>query len=236
MAVGATTLAAHLVAATVIGFDYVRDYYLKIGPLLASIYREHDSNFSVWTCGARLFAGGGENFWAPPLWPSASLAQAFTFFAPIAVLSAALLLAFKARSFDTSFGLLVCAGILVSPIAWTHYLMLASIPMAIFARRLWAIGLPRRMAYPAFGLLFALSLTQSSFAIAACSFANDVTPDGLPIVPFAAGLITLIPAAALTSLLLALWRSDYMKSPEDGQQAMSAAGIPLLLDQGRTTC
>lgn len=236
VAAGATTLAAHLVAATMIGSDYVRDYYLKIGPLLASIYRQHDSNFSVWTWGERLFAGGGENFWAPPLWSSAPLAQAFTFLAPIAVLSAALLLAFKARSFDTSFGLLVCAGILVSPIAWTHYLMLASIPIVVVACRLWTIGLPRRIAYPALGLLFALSLTQSSFAIAACSFANDATPDGLPIVPFAAGLITLIPAVALTGLILALWRSDYMKSPRDSQPATSAAGIPLLLDQGRTTC
>jgi hypothetical protein len=63
------------------------------------------------------------------------------------------------------------------------------------------------------------------------SFADGATPDGLPIVPFAAGLITLIPAMALTGLLWTLWRSDHLNLPQDDRLDVSAeeAGPDLLL-------
>lgn len=201
-------IAANLAAAAVIGIDGVKTYYLKVGPALAAFYGSHDTNFSAWTFGRRLFAGFGNNFLASPLLASESLAAAFTILTPVTVLLFGLWVASKSKSFDTAFGWLTGVGIFVSPIAWTHYLILASIPMAILARRLGAVGWPRRMTCQAFCFLAPLSLAQAAYSSAIALLAADASPAGLPAVPFAVGFLTLIPAAALAGILWLLWRLD----------------------------
>ena len=213
VAASAVVVTVHLIAMVVSGFDCVKDYYLTIAPHVASIYRVHDSNFSAWTWGARLFAGSGANFLAPPLWSSTLLAQLFTYLAPLAILSFALAFALRARRFDTSFGLLVCAGILVSPIAWSHYLALASVPMAITANRLWTMGFPRKLALPAGVFFMLLSVPPLAFAYAAILFTDLKTPEGISAAPFMAGMFTLIPAVALLGLTWLVWRLD--RAPHD---------------------
>ena len=205
----AVAAAANLLAMAVFGINPVKNYYLKVGPQVASIYFSHDINYSTWTIGRRLFAGIGYNFWAPPLWSTASLALLFTYLTPAIVLLLGLRVALKAKSFDTSFGLLVGVGILVSPIAWTHYLMLAAIPIVIIARRLQAIRYPRRMSYLAFCLWLLLSIVGATYSYVVGLFASQTTPDGTPIVPFMAGALTLIPAVALLGLLWIVWLSDW---------------------------
>jgi Glycosyltransferase family 87 len=210
-AVGAaalTALAANLAAMPLIGFESVKAYYLKVGPALASYYRSHDTNFSAWTLGRRLFAGFGNNFHSSPLLASELLAAVFTILAPAAVLLLGLRAAWKSKNFDTAFGILTGVGILVGPIAWTHYLILALIPMAIVARRLSAMGWPRRMTYQAFCFLAPLSLAQAAYSSAIGLLAANANLNGAPSVPFAAGLITLVPAAALVGMLWLLWRLD----------------------------
>ncbi|MGH9939095.1 MAG: glycosyltransferase family 87 protein, partial [Blastocatellia bacterium] len=113
LAAGAVMATTHLLVGVVAGFNCVKDYYVKIGPLLASFYRPHDSNFSAWTWGHRLFVGGGENISAPPLWSSVALAHLFTYVAPLAILAFGMWLALRAKRFDTAFGALVCVAILV---------------------------------------------------------------------------------------------------------------------------
>lgn len=208
MAAVAVVIAANLLALSVIGADSLRDYYFKVGPNVASIYRSYDGNYSAWTWGERLFAGYGSHFFAPPLWASEPLAKLCAYAIPVAVLLFGLRLALRAQRFDTAFGLLIGVGILVSPIAWTHYLVLASIPLVITAQRLWVNGIPRGISYLAFGLWMLLSTAGTVFADCAGLFASRMTPEGIPVVPFAAGALTLIPAAALLGFLWLIWRLD----------------------------
>jgi hypothetical protein len=152
IAASVVAITANLLAMAVIGADRLKDYYFKVGPLVASIYRSHDGNYSAWTLGERLFAGFGYHFSAPPLWASTFMAQLCAYVIPLAVLLFGLWLALRARRFDTAFGLLVGVGILVNPIAWTHYLILASIPVVITVSRLRVLGIPRKMSYLTLGL------------------------------------------------------------------------------------
>lgn len=92
-----TLLLVHLLAIATIGFDIVQDYYLKIGPTLAAYYRAHDSNFSAWTIGQRLFIGGGGNFYAPPLLDAPLLARIFIPLLPVVLLVVGLRFALKDR-------------------------------------------------------------------------------------------------------------------------------------------
>jgi hypothetical protein len=181
---------------------------LKIGPQLASYYRPHDSNFSAWTWGHRLFIGGGENFIAQPLWPSDLLAKFFIPVIPALILAAGLWLAGRAKQFDTSFGILVCVAVLVSPIAWTHYLMFASIPILIIARRLRMMDWPRKLTVLAFVLWLSLSMSQAVYAVAALMLGYRVTADGVTVVSFPVWLLTMFPAFALCALSWVVWRSD----------------------------
>jgi len=214
---GAVVVAANLLAAGVLGTNCVKYYYLEVCPLLASIYRSHDVNYSSWTIGERFFAEFGKNFVAPPLFSSAYLAWLFTYLIPAAVLLLGLRLALKVEHFDTAFGLLVGVAILVSPIAWTHYLILISIPMMIIAQRLWLLGLPRRMSYLVFCLWLLISIAGTAYSYIARLVISHITPGGFPVVTFVAGLVTLIPAVALSGLLWIVWRLDHVKTPQNDE-------------------
>src|SRR5262249_40467097 len=221
IAASTVAIAANLMAIAALGFDCVENYYLKVGPFVASRYSSNEVNYSSWTLGKRLFVGFGDNFWVPPLWPSMSLALVLTYFIPIAVLYFGIRLALRGRCFDTAFGLLVGVGILISPIAWTYYLTLAMIPIAIIARRLWVIGYPRRISYLAFCLWLLLSIAGATYSYVARLFANHTTSEGVPIVPVSAGLVTLTPAVALIGLLWLIWRLDNVKAPPHDQIIVS---------------
>jgi hypothetical protein len=200
--------AANLLSAAVLGFDRVWEYYLTIGPMVSAIYKTNDVNYSAWTWGVRLFAGFGKNFLAPPLWPSASLAGVLSLLAPVVVLALGLRMALRAERFDTAFAAMVIIGLFVNPIAWTHYLMLTTIPIAVIARKLALDGLPRKLCYLTFGLWLPLSLAGLAYSRVVQFLGTESTAQAVPVVPFAAGLITLIPAAALLCLLGLLRRLD----------------------------
>src|SRR5262249_43140701 len=147
--------------------------------------------------GERFFAAYGYNIWVAPLWPSPTFAQWLTYFLPLLVIVIGVWLAGKAENVQTSFALLVCVGILVSPIAWSHYTILTVIPLALVVRWLWQNEWPRTMTYTAFGLWFLLMIPGTTLSYIAQLFASRTTVDGTPIVPFAAGLITLLPSVGL---------------------------------------
>jgi hypothetical protein len=211
--------AANLLAMAVIGYESVKGYYLKVGPLVGAIYRLHDTNYSTWTIGQRLFADFGYNVFIQPPWPSTLMASLFTYLVPTAVLLLGFWLASRAENFDTAFGLLIGVAILISPIAWTHYLTLAVIPLAIIARRLHALGWPRQRSYLAFCLWLFLSLAGAAYSTVTTLFASQVTSEGTPIVPFVVGLLTLMPATALIGSLWLVWRLDDIKLPQHCQAA-----------------
>ena len=219
---GATFVGAHLLAVQLHGWALVRDYYLKVGPMVGAIYRPHDANFSAWTLGQRLFAEGGFNFILTPLVNAPFLAKALNVLAPLALLATALWLARRARSFDTSFALLVAAGIVLNPIAWTHYLLLTVLAWVLVCRRLHALRWPRQLTYRVLLLLAPLSLTQATYIQLAMMFASGADGAGKLIVPAIPALLTLLPLAALCGLLWLLGWLEREDATERAQQALFA--------------
>src|SRR5262249_34681778 len=55
----AVILTTNLLAIAVLGLTIVKDYYLKVGPMVSSLYRTYEYNISTWTFGNRLFGEHG---------------------------------------------------------------------------------------------------------------------------------------------------------------------------------
>lgn len=136
----------HIIAAFAIGASSVINYYLKVGPYVAQFYRTFPPNISVWTLGWRLFGQSGDpslgRTFYPALWESSFLAELTTYAVPAALTAIVLVVALRAKLFDTAFAELICVSLLINPVAWYHYLVIAFIPVAIAARRLQQLGLP----------------------------------------------------------------------------------------------
>jgi Glycosyltransferase family 87 len=213
LAAAALVLAAQLLAIIVLGLTVVKDYYFKIGPAVASFYRAYEYNISIWTLGRRLFGEYGHKIVTIPRWPSPFLADLLTYVVPSVLLIFGLALAVRAKQFDTSFGILVIVGVLINPVAWIHYLLLAAIPIVIIARRIVLMEARRKMAYTAFVICLLMSTSPGVCVSAAKSFSTQTTPSGFAIVPHWAGALMLIPVVAALGMIILLWKTDRAPLP-----------------------
>jgi hypothetical protein len=128
---------------------------------------------------------------------------------PIILLGTGLFMAVRASSFDASFGLMICISLLVSPIAWSHYLILISIPLAIVIQRLLYLDLPYKETKLAFLLCLILIVHVTTLNDAILLVANQkLSIASNPMVPFTATLISLIPTAGILGLLWLVRRVD----------------------------
>ncbi len=212
-AAAAVVITANLLAMAVLGVTTVTDYYLKVGPLNAKLWRPAEGNLSAWAWGIRLFEGAGFSYHLSPLWPAPTLALIATYALPLVVLLLGMALAWRAANFDTAFSLLTVVSILVSPIAWYFYLLLALIPLAVLARRLVAMGIPAEPSLLALGFFLLLSIKPGIYEQFVKSFAIEPASQGMLTVPYAAGLLTLVPMAALLCLLWLVWRTGHVQLP-----------------------
>ncbi len=206
-----TTIAiANVAAATLIGFDRTAKYYLKTGLSVSQIYRASVGNFSLWTIGWRMFDSTSLHDWfgatAPPLFRTPVIAPFISVAIPLAMLIFGLILAFQARTLDTSFGILICLMILVSPIAWAYFLLLALIPFVIVVRNLYSIYWPRIETNIAICVGITFIITSRSLMPL---LTGNRIPEGLvPMVLFTVSLLSLLPAMGLLGLLWLLRRMD----------------------------
>jgi Glycosyltransferase family 87 len=202
---------ANLAAAWFIGLEGIAHYYLKVGPLVSALHRAQERNLSVWTIGWRLFEGTGSSILlgvkAPPLIYAPELARWVSLALPLAVLIIGLWLAYRARSFDFSFGILVCVSILISPVAWSVYFMLLVIPFLIGGRCLMDLAFPTRETIIVIGLLLIFSVSHSSLHNYLLWFAPG-QPNGnivtAPQVSWWVSMLALIPSACLLVLIYVL--------------------------------
>jgi hypothetical protein len=202
----ATFACANLAAVLVVGANEVIYYYSVVSRWVWEVYRADWGNFSLMSIGWRLFDGTGSALFgglqAPPLVNLLALAY------PLAValvggwLAWGLILAARARTFDVTFGLALCTSVLASPLAWCHYLILLTLPLAVAARRVIYLGFPRGPVYRLVLLVLLLSIPASLFHDAMMLFVADRAAAGRAVVPFAASLIDLLPAAGVIGLLL----------------------------------
>jgi Glycosyltransferase family 87 len=222
----ATTVVANMTASLLMGFDRVAYYYLKVGPSVSSLYHARSNNFSLWSLGWKLFEGTGTpilgGVTAPPLINAPSIAPYVSTSLVMALLIVSLLLTFRARNFDTSFGILICLLILISPVAWGIYLLPALIPLAIVGRSLSFLDWPKKETFITFGLGSALFIPTNTLGRLMLSLSGgEIQSDGRLLVPFAVALLGLWPAMALLGLLWFVWRLDRLTPPG----ALSTAGV-----------
>jgi len=199
-----TTISiANVAAAMLMGIDRTAQYYLKVGTSVLQTYHASIGNFSLWTIGWRMLDGttlkdwGGPN--VPPLFAAPALAPFISIAIPFALLIFGIILAFKARTIDTSFGILICVIILVSPVAWSYYPILALIPLILVLRNLSSLNWPRKETNIAIfiGITFSLSAREMMPLLI-----DNRIPDALvPTVSFTVALLSILPAVGLLALI-----------------------------------
>jgi hypothetical protein len=218
-AAGVTLAVSNLLAAGLMGFERVWTFYLNVGGDVSALYRAYEYNFSLWSVGWRIFAGAGSTvvagIEARPLIDAPDVAPWVSWIIPAVVLIIGLWWAIHAQRFDTSFAILLCVSILVSPVAWRHYLVLLAIPIVVVGRDLDALDWPERPTYAAIflGVLLFIPRRRLHDMILWLAGQGPAT-ETPPRVAFGAGLFSLLPALAICGLAWLVWRLRYARPEE----------------------
>lgn len=140
-AVFGTIILLNLFAGLVLGFNTIEKYYLYAAPAVASLYRSFSGNLSLWSVGWKLFEGTGSTalvgITAPPLIALPHLAPFFSYGLTALLFCIALFLSLKVKNFEAAYGIMISFSLLMSPLCWSHYLVVTAIPFACVARRVF---------------------------------------------------------------------------------------------------
>jgi len=211
-----TFVGANVLAGLVVGGDVVAFYYTTVGAEVEAIYRAHEGNFAIWGLGWRLFSGTGSpvigGIHAPPLLARPELAVYGSAMFLLLFLLFVLWACLKTRRLDARLAILIGAAVIANPIAWSHYLILLIIPLAIVGRYLSDLSFPRTATNWAGFLALLMLWPRSELQRLVRLFAApEIGSEIFPAVPFVASLITLTPLLAVLSLLLfILYLERYM--------------------------
>lgn len=214
LSAGAILGLLHGAAGLVMGLNPVFDYYRTVGPRIAREYRQHEENFSLWTVGNRFFSpevGEARNvFVADPLIASETMARIVTPALPVLALLTVLILACRAKQWDTAFGILLCGSLPINPVVWDHYLLLTAVPIVILARRLKDHGFPTRETFLAAAcLLITIFPYRSYLKMAVQLFSRGFSSElQAEVVPFLPGLLTYVLLLPLVGWIILLWQTD----------------------------
>ncbi|MBC7232237.1 MAG: DUF2029 domain-containing protein [Chloroflexi bacterium] len=198
----AVILMGYLAAGLVIGLDKFARYFTAVLPLVNQIYHAHAWNISVFSIGWRFFDGTGsavlEGIVAPPAIHSARVAPLVSVALPCLVLLAACFTLRKQRALETSLGVMLCISILVSPISWNHYMVLAVIPAAQVIHWLIRHHFPSKETNLAL-IVAALLIVDWGQLTIYLAGPGPVVEGGVA-VPFGLSLLSLMPAVAVGAL------------------------------------
>ncbi len=217
-----TVAGAHILTVLLMGWRPVVDYYFRVGGEVAPLYRSHVGNFSLWTVGWRLFDGTGSPVLAnpttaPPLISAPSLAPLISLLLPVLITVVALISVLRFHDIEGEFAFLICVSVLVNPVAWNHYLMLALISLVVAARRL------RQVNFPLHATLIFLLICLLMW-IPRVSLHDWISTLGLRFggtaeqVPFAIGMLSFLPAVAVLALATFLW---WLHLPQQSKKTMA---------------
>lgn len=201
-----TGMAGYVLAMLAVGPGTVAKYFTDVLPAVTLVFRAYPANISLWSVGWRVFYGTESialpGFNAPPLFGSGGLAAVTSGALPAAVSGLGLLLASRQRRLQPAVAIVVCVSILVSPISWQHYMVLAAVPIAWLIQWLVSSGLPTKETSAALLVGMLLSVPYLSCEqIAHWLVGQTWVPDTVSTLPFAAGTLTLVPTAGLCGLL-----------------------------------
>jgi len=221
---GITVLTTNFLAGMLIGFDQVLYYYTTVTRSVFPVYRAEARNISLWSVGWKLFKGTGswlDGLHAPPLIDAPTIAPYVSVLLPVAFLILGLYLAFKANSIDTVFALLVPVSILTAPVAWSHYLVLLILPLAILINHLAEQNWPGLKTLMLAAILLILWISRSRLhQLALMLLGSNQVPEGNFTVPAAVSLIMLIPALAVIGLF---WLTYLFDQPAPASDHLNSA-------------
>ncbi|RJP33723.1 MAG: DUF2029 domain-containing protein [Candidatus Omnitrophota bacterium] len=208
----ATTLTiffGYIIAGVMVGFGRLYSYFTTILPAIANLYQANPWNLSLWTLGKRMFEGTGVDpetgatfeIVTQPFFPSVVMSTIVFYFIPILCLILAAALIWKFLDSDWSFALLLCCSIILNPLSWPHYFVLALFPLFLIIRRL------RENRFPPFetnlSIIIIMFLLPNIFVwkkLAAWAAGGFSATNGILTLPFAPGLLLLGPTFALCAL------------------------------------
>jgi hypothetical protein len=190
----------YLLAGAVLGLPAVSSYVTEVLPAVSAFYRSAWGNFSVSSLAWRLFQGTEDSgiIIAPPLIPSLSAARVGAIVLPLLLLALVSLAVQLRGDLDVAWSLLVIASILVSPLAWSYYLVLAAIPAAHVIAWLGRNHLPSAETNRA--LVVAILLLLPWLELATMLALAVVTARRTLTLPFALAQLPLMPAVGLGAL------------------------------------
>lgn len=212
---------ANLLAALLMGTDRVFYYYLRVGAKVAPLYRAHEANFSLWSVGWRFFEGIHSevvsSVAAPPVIVAPLAAGIVSAVLPVMLLATGLRWAAKAHRVDTAWGILVCVSVLISPVAWSHYLILTALPIVLCVRYLCEYTYPRWLRL--FALMVAVLLffprgwMREMMLWFTVERKTNAYQEIIMTVPFTVGLLSLLPAVAVLGLMWLIRHLDRQQNP-----------------------
>lgn len=222
--VGLATLA-------VIGPTAAVGYFTRSLPAATQFYEHDFYNFSLARLGTRLFEGVDFPRLAPHLhfapvleWPEAA-AVLCPVITVLAVVSA---LAFTRRCrLEGAIGTMICVSVAVSPTTWTHYLMLALVPIAIIAsslrERSWPMPLTARSM-----ALFALIATPLYGWIGMATKIEPIVRPPDTYWPVGASFVALVPTYLLVGLTILTVVAERGREPAKTEQPATASQHPVV--------
>ncbi|HET9217673.1 MAG TPA: glycosyltransferase family 87 protein [Terriglobia bacterium] len=197
--------AANGAAAVLMGFERVVNYYFTTIKALFPLYRSAVHNLSAWSVGWRLFEGTGSpvdlSVRAAPLLNQPGLAPLVSTAIAIFILAVGVLWAVRAHDIDTSIGILICVTVLISPVAWSHYLVLMAIPLAVAFHKLSKRQFPGKQCFLLIGVVLLMGIPSPQLHNFQASFAENQALNPPVTVSFAVGLLGLSYSIAIVVLL-----------------------------------
>lgn len=212
--VGASGL---LVAAIAIGPASVWRYFLDVLPVVARLYGPAVGNGSIWTIATVVFQGteptvveGVTILGAIVLPPGAALADLLTPLVPFLLLAVFVGSVVRTKDDSVRFGLAICASIIMNPTFWSHYLVLALLPLVQCFRRLYERGFPTELTNAALAVATLLFVPLPSWMQLATTLAGG-SAGGVEPLRIALSFLMFVPVItviALAFLLVRLGRED----------------------------
>jgi len=214
----ASAVLVNLLSVLVIGVEPVRYYFFEVSGQVFDSYKSAEYNLSLWTVGWRLFQGTGspvlKDMHAHPLVNAPAIAPIVSILVVGTVLMAGLVLAWRMRDSDSSFGILTCVSILISPVAWPHYLMQAALPAVIAIRLCLKRELPGKASFLLLVACILLFVPYHGIRDRLLSGNPEMGPGHF--VPFVLTLPILLPALAVLLLIPLLGTLDKMNGQSAG--------------------
>ncbi len=202
LAAAAVFAFAQMLMLGKLGWGGFLHYYQNVAPAVTTFYRTYDANISLWTVMPRFFAGTGtlelEGVRGAPLMAWGFGAK-LAWFVPLLVLLWGLWRTRKMNDFELAFGLLVTLSLILNPVAWHHYLVMALIPLLIGWKRCLLTQSPNQWLLLSLALLTWVLVRPHNQWQALARWAGGENAGGTLISGWAACL-TLIPLIALLTL------------------------------------